>query len=109
MTCRTEVVAAFEGLHRETKRRDFAPVEILRQVRATGSSYADSTVRTHVVSHMVADGTLMKVGPAWYRLAIHRHHPPDPTPDQAPTAAAGERTTEDEVPSRPTSKPTAGP
>jgi hypothetical protein len=57
VTCREEVLEAFEALTRQTGRVDFSPSEMLAQVRAAGSQYKDSTVRTDVVSHMVQDGT----------------------------------------------------
>lgn len=75
MTCREEVLAAFEALHRRTDRVEFSPAEVLAQVRAAGSTYVDSTVRTHVTAHMLNDGTLIRSSPARYRLSRHRDEP----------------------------------
>jgi hypothetical protein len=58
VTCREEVLAAFEVLSCQTGRVDFSPSEILAQVRMTGTVSKDSTLRTHVVAHMVQDGML---------------------------------------------------
>jgi hypothetical protein len=95
VTCRDEVLAAFEVLGRQTGRVDFSPSEVLVQVRAAGSLYKDSTVRTHVVSHLVANGTLVRSSSGKYRLARHRHRPADP-PLPAPVAVS-DRVTEDAV------------
>lgn len=95
MTCRSEVLEAFEDLHREAGRYDFSPAEVLRHLRNRGSTYQDSTIRTHVVAHMTEDGTLIRSGPGRYRLSRHRHHPVDQLP--APAIVPGERLTEDEI------------
>lgn len=68
MTCRDEVIAAFNNLQRETESIDFTPTEILGRMRAAGSIYKDSTIRTHVTAHMVDDGSLIRIAPGRYRL-----------------------------------------
>ena len=96
MTCRDEVLAAFDLLSRQTGRVDFSPSEVLAQVRAAESLDKDSTVRTHVVAHMVEDGTLVRASPGLYRLSRHRHRPVD----TAVPPTSGERSlrvTEDAV------------
>jgi hypothetical protein len=95
VTCRDEVLAAFEMLGGSTGRVDFSPSEVLAQVRATGSLYKDSTIRTHVASHMVEDGSLVRSSPGRYRLARHRHRPAE-TPNPQPVAV-DDRVTEDAV------------
>lgn len=85
VTCRAEVTTAFEALNRETGRLDFSPAEILRRMRASGSTYRDSTIRTHVTAHMVEDGTLVRTGHGSYRLSRHRHRP-SISPRQRPFA-----------------------
>lgn len=55
MTCRDEVLAAFERLAERHGREEFAPVEIIAEMRLAGSRYRDSTIRTHVVSRMCAN------------------------------------------------------
>lgn len=72
MTCREEVVEAFEVLHRTTGEPDFSPAQVVAEVRRAGSSYTDSTIRTHVVAHMFEDGTLVRAARGVYRLARHR-------------------------------------
>lgn len=96
MTCREDVIAAFDTLHRETKRCDFSAVEILRWMRACGSAYKESTIRTQVTAHMVEEGTLLRTGPGRYRLARHRHRPAEQYAVPS-SPARGEKLTEDEV------------
>lgn len=74
--CREEVILAARKIH-SLGRADFSPAEIISAMRAAGSFYADSTIRTHVASRMCANapnnhGTtyddLERVGPGRYRL-----------------------------------------
>lgn len=86
MTCRDEVLAAFAALAKRTDRVDFSPTDVLEQMRSSGGTYKDSTVRTHVTAHMLADGSLLRSSPGRYRLARHRDRPidrSDPPPDTA--------------------------
>lgn len=46
VTCREEVLAAFEALHSATGEVDFSAVDVLAQMRRAGTSYKDATVRT---------------------------------------------------------------
>jgi hypothetical protein len=77
MTCRDEVLAAFQRLISRTSRQVFSPVEIVREVAAVTSAYRESTIRTHVVSRMCANAPdhhdvvyqdLERVGHGLYRL-----------------------------------------
>lgn len=95
MTCRDEVLAAIETLGRQTGRVDFTPNEVLGQVRIAGSLYKESTVRTHVVSHMLEDGTLVRSSPGRYRLTRHRDKPSDPPSE--PSIDINDRVAEDAV------------
>jgi hypothetical protein len=96
MTCRGDITLAFDVLNRESGRCDFSAAEILQHMRAAGSTYRDSTIRTHVTAHMFEDGTLIRVAPGRYRLARHRDRPIElATPPI--TQERGERITEDEV------------
>lgn len=52
--CREEVLAAAHHLH-SNGQADFTPDEIIRHMRAQGSKYTETTIRTHVVSRMCAD------------------------------------------------------
>mgnify|MGYP004393748193 FL=1 len=52
MTCRQEVLAAVRRLRGRTGREAFRLVEIVWEAQAATSSYAESTIRTHICSHM---------------------------------------------------------
>lgn len=88
--------AAFDELHKETERCDFSPSEIIQRMRTAGSMYKDSTIRTHVTAHMLADGSLIRSSSGLYRLARHRDRATEPVPQTAPSGSDG-RITEDEV------------
>lgn len=55
MTCRDEILAAFERLENRHGRRDFALAEVVLEVQAGGSDCTESTIRTHVTSVMCRD------------------------------------------------------
>jgi hypothetical protein len=55
VTCRDEILAAFERLERRHGRRDFDLADIVQEVQAAGSTYKESTIRTHVTSRLCAD------------------------------------------------------
>jgi hypothetical protein len=55
MTCRDEVLAAFERLERRHRRKVFDLSEVLQEVQASGSTYRESTIRTHVTSRMCVE------------------------------------------------------
>lgn len=97
MTCREEVLVAFEALNTETLRVDFSPSEILARMRAYGSTYKDSTIRTHVTAHMTEDGTLVRSAPGRYRLARHRTRPAGEPSPAMNAGAQNDRITEDQV------------
>lgn len=74
--CREEVLAAAAHLH-YLGQSDFTPDEIIRALHARDSRYADSTIRTHVVSRLCGDAPdnhettyddLQRVAPGRYRL-----------------------------------------
>ncbi len=96
MTCRDDVSAVFDALHMETGRCDFSAAEILHRMRASGSVYRDSTIKTHVSAHMVEDGTLLRVSPGRFRLARHRDRPLEQHV-QPPASETDVRITEDQV------------
>ena len=54
-TCGDEVLAAFGRLEQRQGRRQFTVAEIIKEVFEAGSSYQESTVRTHIVSRMCVD------------------------------------------------------
>jgi hypothetical protein len=76
-TARDEILSAMRSLRSRHGRDVFKLDEIVQEVFARGSSYADSTIRTHVVSRMCVDARpnhavvyddLERVSPAHYRL-----------------------------------------
>ena len=54
MTCRDEVLAAFERLERRHGRRELDLAEVVQEVLAS-SAYEESTIRTHISSRMCAE------------------------------------------------------
>lgn len=97
VTCRDEVLAASEVLSTETLRVDFSPAEILGRMRASGSAYKDSTIRTHVTAHMTEDGTLIRSARGRYRLARHRTRSAEDPPPAKTARTPNDRITEDQV------------
>lgn len=57
MTCRDSVLGAFERLERRHGRRELELAEVVGEVLARGSEYAESTIRTHITSRMCANAT----------------------------------------------------
>lgn len=81
MTCRDDVLAAFARLMARTSREAFSLKEVVREVRSQGSSYRESTIRTHITSRMCANAPdhhavvyddLERVGHGLYRLRSSR-------------------------------------
>ena len=77
-TCRDAVLLAFSQLERRTGRTDFRLKEIVSEVQGLTTEYAESTIRTHVVSVMCANANvhhqnhtddLVRVGRGIYRRA----------------------------------------
>ena len=54
-TCRDEVLATLTRLELRHGRQVFPLAEILREVKAGGTRYRDSTIRTHLGSRMCAN------------------------------------------------------
>jgi len=52
VTCRQEVLAAVRRLRSRTGHEAFRLAEIVREVQAATNSYPESTILTHVCSHM---------------------------------------------------------
>ena len=78
MGCREEVIAAAQALTARSGDDTFAVADIVSEMRRRGTSYAESTIRTHVTSRMCAEapahhGTvyadLERVDRSTYRLA----------------------------------------
>jgi hypothetical protein len=76
-TCRHEVL---DAVHAIVARKGpvFGVADVLGEMHARGTQYADSTIRTHVTSRMCANAPdhqavtypdLVRVGPGRYRLA----------------------------------------
>lgn len=77
MTCREEILDAVHALLRRTSRDDFTLQQLLQEMRRRGSSYSESTIRTHVTSRMCANAPdhhavvfddLERMGRGVYRL-----------------------------------------
>lgn len=65
-------MAAFEQLGRSTGNVEFSTSDIITEMRRAGSTYPDSTIRTHLSAHMINDGSLVRSERGSYRLARHR-------------------------------------
>ena len=55
MTARDEILAALPAIRMRTGRSTFTPQEVVDELASRKSGYAESTIRTHVVSRMCAD------------------------------------------------------
>jgi len=55
MTARDEILAALPAICARTVDGTFTPQDVIDELRRRGSSYAPSTIRTHVVSRMCAN------------------------------------------------------
>jgi hypothetical protein len=55
MTAREEILAALPSIEGRSADDTFSPQDIVDELRRRGSSYAESTIRTHVVSRMCAN------------------------------------------------------
>lgn len=55
MTCRDEVLSAFQRLEGRHGRSVLDLAEIVAEVQSETSEFADTTIRTHVTSRMCAD------------------------------------------------------
>jgi hypothetical protein len=77
MTCHEEVLSTAKAVTVAKGRNEFSPQEIIEHIKAAGSPYAESTIRTHIVSrcclnapdhHPVVYGYFKRVGPGTYRI-----------------------------------------
>jgi hypothetical protein len=77
MTCRDEILAAFRLLTGQTGRSQCTAAEIVEELKRQGTTYQESTIRTHVTSrmcgnapdhHPVVYDDLERVGRGQYRL-----------------------------------------
>lgn len=57
MTCSDDVLSAFERLERRYGREAFDLSDVPQEVQSGGSTYKESTIRTHVTSRMCSDAT----------------------------------------------------
>ena len=55
MTCRDEVLSAARELTKNSNTGEFRLEDILAYMERTGTSYKESTIRTHVTSRMCAN------------------------------------------------------
>ena len=101
MTARTDILEAIERIERRTGRGTFTISEVLDDLRRSGTSYAESTIRTHIAAHMCTNAPgeapypdLERLGHGLYRrLREGAPAPPPPTPQPDPSG----RITEDAV------------
>jgi hypothetical protein len=77
MACHEEVLDAAKAVTAAKGRNEFSPREIIEHMKAGGSPYRESTIRTHIVSrcclnapdhHAVVYGYFKRVGPGTYRI-----------------------------------------
>jgi hypothetical protein len=57
MTARDEILAALPTICARSSDGSFAPQDVIDEQRRRGSSYAPSTIRTHIVSRMCSNTT----------------------------------------------------
>lgn len=78
MTCRDEILLYVRRITQQTGRNEFTLQEIVDALHAQGSSYKESTIRTHITSRMCANAPkhhavtyddLERVGEGVYRLS----------------------------------------
>ena len=55
MTAREEILAALPAICARSDEGPFTPQDVIDELRRRGSSYAPSTIRTHIVSRMCSD------------------------------------------------------
>lgn len=55
MTARTEILAALSSIESRSADDTFTAQDVVDELRRRGSSYAESTIRTHVTSRMCAN------------------------------------------------------
>ncbi|TDO42193.1 hypothetical protein [Paractinoplanes brasiliensis] len=86
-TCRAEILDAIRDILRRSGYDTFTLTDILTEMRRRNSRYAETTIRTHVASHMCGDlAELERVDRATYRLRapLHRSTGLPPVPALAP-------------------------
>lgn len=106
MTARDEILAAIGRIERRSGHDVFTVVEVLDELRRSGSAYMESTVRTHIVSRMCANAPdhhavvyrdLERLERGHYRLRRSGAAPAPPPPPPPPAESAPGRITEDDV------------
>ena len=55
MTAREEILAALPAVRARTGRETFTPQDVIGELERRGTTYAESTIRTHIVSRMCAN------------------------------------------------------
>ena len=102
MTCRDEILETATRLMRHNGEDTFSLADLIAEMTSSGTSYQESTIRTHVTSrlctnapdyHAVTYPDLERVASGRYRLVGQAHTTPGSgSPDAVPpTAAATER------------------
>ena len=99
MTCRDEILETATRLMQRSGEESFSLADLITEMRDSGTSYQESTIRTHVTSRLCANAPdhhavtypdLERVASGRYRLVGHaRTTPGSGSPDAAlPTVAA---------------------
>ena len=80
MTARDDILAALPAVRQRTGSDTFTAQDVVDQLNRAGTSYAESTIRTHVTSRMCANAPdnharvyadLERVAPGRYRALGH--------------------------------------
>ncbi len=106
MTARDEILAAIGRIERRSGQETFTVVEVLDELRRSGSAYKESTVRTHIISRMCANAPdhhavvyrdLERLEHGRYRCLRSGAEPAPLPPPPTPAESASGRITEDDV------------
>jgi hypothetical protein len=100
MSARDEILQAIEQIERRSGQDTFTMLNVLAEMRRTGTRYAESTIRTHICSHMCVDAPGEALYPDLERLGLGLYRrlrdgepaasPPKPQADQSGPIAEDE-------------------
>ena len=55
MTCRDEILHCVQRLFQQSSKQEFTVQEVVEAMQASGTTYAESTIRTHITSRLCAN------------------------------------------------------
>ena len=55
MTCRDEILISVKQIISSKGINEFSIIEVIRQMKANGTEFAESTIRTHITSRLCAN------------------------------------------------------